>query len=125
MLFVLKRPPRLNVAVWSVRTDRFYDLADQLFSELMLTGCHAIDSDPFAIVRLPSPLNQRRSASLTCTTVTSLNAMGPPPLGDQRPSGASLRPAKVYPQGGPITGNGGGPMQLAKLVAWWSHLNGK
>jgi hypothetical protein len=29
----------------------------------------------------------------------------------------SLRPAEVDPQGGPITGNGGGPMPLAKLVA--------
>jgi hypothetical protein len=37
----------------------------------------------------------------------------------------SLRPAEVDPQGGPITGNGGGPMPLAKLVARWSYVAGK
>ena len=37
----------------------------------------------------------------------------------------SLRPASVDPQGGPITGNGGGPMPLAKPTATWSHVTGK
>ena len=37
----------------------------------------------------------------------------------------SLRPASVDPQGGPITGNGGGPMPLAKSAATWSHVAGK
>ena len=37
----------------------------------------------------------------------------------------SLRPASVDPQGGPITGNGGGPMSLAKPAASWSHATGK
>ena len=37
----------------------------------------------------------------------------------------SLRPALVDPQGGPITGNGGGPMSLAKPAASWSHVTGK
>ena len=37
----------------------------------------------------------------------------------------SLRPEVVDPQSGPITGNGGGPMPLAKSVARWSHVAGK
>ena len=37
----------------------------------------------------------------------------------------SLRPAWVDPQGGPITGNEGGPMSLAKPAASWSHVTGK
>ena len=37
----------------------------------------------------------------------------------------SLRSALVDPQGGPITGNGGGPMSLAKPAASWSHVTGK
>ena len=37
----------------------------------------------------------------------------------------SLRPAWVDAQGGPITGNGGGPMPLAKPAVNWSHLAGK
>jgi hypothetical protein len=28
-------------------------------------------------------------------------------------------------RGGPMTGNGGGPMPLAKLAAKWSHVAGK
>ena len=35
------------------------------------------------------------------------------------------RPASVDPQGGPMTGNGGGPMPLAKPAGTWSHLAGK
>jgi hypothetical protein len=35
------------------------------------------------------------------------------------------RPALVDPPGGPITGNRGGPMPLAKPAATWSHLAGK
>jgi hypothetical protein len=37
----------------------------------------------------------------------------------------SLRPVVADPQGGPITGNGGGPMSLAKPPAQWSHVTGK
>ena len=37
----------------------------------------------------------------------------------------SLQPALVDGQGGPITGNGGGPMPLAKPAASWSHMAGK
>ena len=37
----------------------------------------------------------------------------------------SLQPALVDGQGGPITGNGGGPMPLAKPAASWSHVAGK
>ena len=37
----------------------------------------------------------------------------------------SLRPALVDPQGGPMTGNGGGPMSLAKPAVSWSHVAGK
>ena len=37
----------------------------------------------------------------------------------------TLRPAVVDPQGGPTTGNGGGPMPLAKLPVSWSHVAGK
>src|SRR5450759_1876471 len=51
--------------------------------------------------------------------------MGPPPHRRRRPSRMSLRPASVDPQGGPITGNGGGPMSLAKPAASWSHVTGK
>ena len=35
------------------------------------------------------------------------------------------RPALVDGQGGPITGNEGGPMPLAKLPVSWSHVAGK
>lgn len=35
------------------------------------------------------------------------------------------QPALVDPQGGPMTGNGGGPMPLAKPGATWSHIAGK
>ncbi|HEX9546800.1 MAG TPA: hypothetical protein VF942_05650, partial [Acidimicrobiales bacterium] len=36
------------------------------------------------------------------------------------------RPALVDPQGGPMTGNRGGPMPLAKpAAATWSHVAGK
>lgn len=35
------------------------------------------------------------------------------------------RPASVDAQGGPMTGNGGGPMSLAKPAANWSHVTGK
>jgi hypothetical protein len=37
----------------------------------------------------------------------------------------SVRPEVVDAQGGPMTGNGGGPMPLAKLAARWSHVAGK
>ena len=37
----------------------------------------------------------------------------------------SSRPEVVDAQGGPITGNAGGPMPLAKLAARWSHVAGK
>ena len=77
---------------------------------------------PRAIGRSPSPFNQRRSASLTWTTDTSLNAIGPP---RQRPSRMTLRPALVDPQGGPMTGNRGGPIPLAKPAVTWSHAAGK
>ncbi len=35
------------------------------------------------------------------------------------------RPALVDPHGGPMTGNKGGPMPLAKPAATWSHVAGK
>lgn len=35
------------------------------------------------------------------------------------------RPASVDAQGGPMTGNGGGPMSLARPAATWSHMTGK
>lgn len=37
----------------------------------------------------------------------------------------SLRPEVVDAQGGPMTGNGSGPMPLAKPVAKWSHATGR
>src|SRR6266508_2934873 len=75
-----------------------------------------------AIGLSPSPFNQRRNASLTWTTETSLNAIGPP---RRRPSRMTPRPALVDPHGGPMTGNKGGPMPLAKPSATWSHVAGK
>jgi hypothetical protein len=37
----------------------------------------------------------------------------------------SSRPEVVDAQGGPMTGNAGGPMPLAKPAARWSHVAGK
>ena len=37
----------------------------------------------------------------------------------------TLRPALVDPHGGPMTGNRGGPIPLAKPAATWSHAAGK
>jgi transposase InsO family protein len=37
----------------------------------------------------------------------------------------TLRPALVDPQDGPMTGNRGGPIPLAKPAATWSHAAGK
>ena len=130
LLFGEQHPPCLAVAVGAVRADPLDHLADQLVGELLLAagavdpeldgggdvapGRLAIDADPWAMGRSPSPLSQRRSASLTWTTDTSLNAMGPPRRRRERPSRMSLRPASVDPQGGPITGKAG-----------WSHVTGK
>src|SRR5271170_4224559 len=80
---------------------------------------------PWAMGRSPSPFSQRRNASLTWTTDTSRNAMGPPRQRHWRPSRMSFRPALVDPQGGPMTGKEGGPMSLAKPAINWSHVTGK
>ena len=58
-------------------------------------------------------------------TDTSLNAIRPPRKQPRRPSRISRRPEVVDAQGGPMTGNGGGPMPLAKPAARWSHVAGK
>ena len=104
-----QRPPGLPVAVGAVRTDPLHHLADQLVGELVLAAvalhaeldgrCDvapsrlAVDADPLGAGRSPSPRNHRRSASWIWTTVTSLNAMGPPPY--------RLRwPSRMSPAGG-------------------------
>ena len=141
LFFGEQAPPGHAMAVGAMRADPLEHLADELFAQLLLTAgaVHSeldgggdvaprrlsIDAHPWAMGRSPSPRNQRRSASLTWTTDTSLNAMGPPRQRLERPSRMSFRPALVDPQGGPITGKRGGPMSLAKPATNWSHVAGK
>ena len=140
LLFVEQRAPGLPVAVRSVRTDPIEHLTDQLLAQLLLPAGAldpeldgggdvapdrlSIDADPVGDRTFTLAAHQRRSASLTWTTDTSRNAMGPPRQRLWRPSRMSFRPALVDRQGGPITGKAGGPMSLAKPAINWSHVAG-
>src|SRR5581483_3864375 len=66
---------------------------------------------PRAIGLSPSPFNQRRSASLTWTTDTSLNAIGPPS-------------SKTQPNNSPA-GVGGPSRWSHDWQQGWSHPTGK
>ena len=80
---------------------------------------------PWAMGRSPSPFSQRRSASLTWTTDTSRNAMGPPRQRLERPSRMSFRPALVDPQGWSHDWQRGWSHVTGKTSGDWSHVTGK
>ena len=141
LLFAQQDPPGLAVAIGPVRADPLDTWPINSSLELLLAaGAHnaqldgrrdvapgrlSVDADPWAMGRSPSPRNQRRSASLTWTTDTSRNAMGPPP-----PAALEAQP-NVFSAGvgGPSRWSHnwqrGGPMSLAKPAINWSHVTGK
>jgi hypothetical protein len=67
--------------------------------------------------RLPHPSNQARWTSFTSVTRTSRNAI--PAISSQTGTAGRSK------QGGPSTGNRGGPMPVATTLSGWSHSPGR
>ena len=136
-----QRPPARAVAIEAVRADPFAHLADQLVGEL-LDAAGAVDTE----------LDRRRDVA-PCRRAGHADRLGHRPLTlpaeppaqqlfdldhrdlPERHWASSAPASEAEPNccpagvggcsGGPTTGNGGGPMPLAKPAVNWSNHAGK
>jgi hypothetical protein len=138
LLLAEQRPPSLAVTVAAMRAHSLHHLTDQLIGELLHATTTldaepdrrgdvtprrlAINTDsrgdrPFTIAVQPAP---QRLSDLDHRNLPERHRAS---SSETQPNDSSA--GVGGPSRGPITGNRGGPMPLAKTTATWSHVAGK